>query len=183
MSSEQTLSSYEAALQDLETERDELNLLIEALKKRIANAGGRITQSMRATNEKDIAADTFFNMTIADAAHKYLEIVKQTRSTSEIAQALERGGLKHASKDFNTTIRSTLGLKGDFIRVNNLWGLTEWYPGARREKKEKAAKSTDTSAPVQSKQSPKHPKPNGKATASANDGLNQAERTKAFLAT
>src|SRR6267142_5730743 len=111
MSAEQSaISSYEAALQDLEAERDELNLLIEALKRRIAGAGGRIVQSGRPASERDIPTDAFFNMTIADATRKYLEIVKQTKSTSEIAQALERGGIKHASKDFSTTIRTTLGV-------------------------------------------------------------------------
>ena len=51
--------------------------------------------------------------------------------------ALEKGGLKHTSKDFGNTVYAVLsreqGKTGEIVRVNNAWGLSEWYPGLRRK--------------------------------------------------
>lgn len=63
MSSEMT--SYEAALRDLEAERAEIDLLIEALKRRIARASGGTTANGRPG--ATITDDAFFGMTVADA--------------------------------------------------------------------------------------------------------------------
>jgi biotin operon repressor len=81
-------------------------------------------------------------MTIGDAAKKYLTMAKATKSTADIAAALERGGLKHSSKDFQATVRAILGQSDDFVRVpNGEVGLAEWYPGMGRGKKGKTEKS------------------------------------------
>jgi|CZKS01.1.fsa_nt_gi hypothetical protein len=90
-----------------------------------------------------ISHDTFFSMTIGDAAKKYLAMVKATKSTADISEALESGGLKHSSKSFATTVRSILGQRDNFVRVpNGDWGLAEWYPGMGRGRKPKAEKPT-----------------------------------------
>jgi len=92
--------------------------------------------------ETEISHDSFFNMTIADAVKKYLAMVKVTKSTSDISAGLERGGLKHSSKDFSTTVRSILGQREEFTRVpNGDWGLTVWYPGLGRGRKAKSEKT------------------------------------------
>src|SRR5690349_1674026 len=122
MSSEAVLSTFEAARRDLESEREELDLLIEGMRRRIARASGNpappASRPATSGGEQDIPFDAFFRMTIGDAARKYLEITKQPRSTSEIGTALERGGLKHSSKDFGATLRVTLAAKPEFTRVN-----------------------------------------------------------------
>jgi hypothetical protein len=94
-----------------------------------ASANGR-------ASDVEVQHDSFFGMTIGDAAKKYLSMMKVTKSTADIAGALERGGLKHTSKDFPTTVRSILGPREDFTRVpNGDWGLAEWYAGKGRGKK------------------------------------------------
>jgi hypothetical protein len=135
------LSSYEVALRDLEAERDELDILIEAMKRRIARAGGTVS-TVKSANHA-LADDTFFGMTVADAAAKYLGIVKQTKTTQEVGEALVNGGLKHSSADFSKTIRGTLGMREEFLRVNDKWGLTSWYPGAKRGKRSEPEESNN----------------------------------------
>jgi len=139
-----TPDSYEAVIADLEAKRDQLTLMIENLKNMRSMASmvgvpGTAPAAQRGPlAEHEIGHDTFFGMTIADAARKYLGIVKRTKTTDEIVEAVESGGLKHASQDFNKTVRSVLGQQEGFVRVNGEWGLTEWYPGMRKDKKTKS---------------------------------------------
>ena len=77
-------------------------------------------------------------------------MVKATKATGDIASALELGGLKHSSKDFNTTVRSVLGGREDFLRVNGDWGLTEWYPGMRNKDKKVTLKQPSPIKSVES---------------------------------
>jgi hypothetical protein len=139
-------SHYDAVIADLEARRNHLNVTIETLRQIRAQADSNALPplpplgALVAGGVAEIAHDAFFEMTIADAAIKYLKIVKQTRSTAEIAKALEAGGLKHSSKNFVTTIRSTLGQREEFRRVNGEWGLSEWY---RKEREPIKRKGTD----------------------------------------
>ena len=105
------LSNYEAAIRDLEAERQEIDLLIEGLKRRRAKDGGESGgMASRPADAGNIADDAFFSMTVADAARKYLGMVKQTKTTAEIAEALLRGGLKSSAFDLPSTVRSIMGL-------------------------------------------------------------------------
>ncbi len=131
------LTSYEAALRDLLAEREEIDVLIDGMRRRIDRMSGT-HRTQTSGNGKSIPDDAFFGLTIADAAKKYLSIVKQTKTTPEIGDALVAGGLKHSSADFSKTIRSILGPNNEFLRVNDKWGLSEWYPGAKRSKIGKA---------------------------------------------
>jgi hypothetical protein len=76
----------------------------------------------------EIAPDAFAGMMIADAAERYLGMVMQPKTLDEIAVALERGGLEHASIDFLTVLRTTLAKHERFTRINNVWALTAWHP-------------------------------------------------------
>jgi len=93
----------------------------------------------------EISHDTFFQMTIPDAAEKALKLAKRTRSTSDIADALLKGGLKSASKNFPGMVKTILTRDPRFVRVNKEWGLTSWYPGMRRGQRA----TTETSPPSQ----------------------------------
>ena len=141
---EQENSVFEPVIAKLLAERDEINALIDALQRRVSRADGvPFTPQARATDDTQIRHDSFFQMTIADAAKKYLVMVKTTKSTADIASALELGGLKHSSKDFPLTVRSILHQSGGFTRVpNGDWGLTEWYPGMGRGRKPKSDAKT-----------------------------------------
>jgi len=136
-------SPFDAAISELEARIQKLQGTLETLKLLRSGAEGTIPGSASMTprpGDAEVQHDSFFGMTIADATRKYLNMAKHTKSTAEIAEALETGGLKHASKNFQTTLRATLGQKEEFLRVNGEWGLAEWYPGLGRGKKAKAEK-------------------------------------------
>lgn len=133
---------FDAAIAEVQAKIEELKTTLATLLRLQAEQGGAPspTAALRG-GDAEISHDTFFNMTIGEAAKKYLAIVKTTKSTAEIAEWLERGGLKHSSKSFTTTVRSILGAREDFTRVpNGDWGLAEWYPGMGRGKKPKEEK-------------------------------------------
>lgn len=143
MSAEPSIKStpFDSAVSEVQTKIEELKTTLATLLRLQGEYGGAPVAQSRGA-ETAISHDTFFNMTIGDAAKKYLAMVKSTKSTAEIGTALEQGGLKHSSKAFPTTVRSILGQREDFTRVpNGDWGLTEWYPGMGRGKKPKAEKS------------------------------------------
>jgi hypothetical protein len=141
----QETTPYDAAISDLENRIQYFQTMLDGMKQlRSQITGAPIPPSAngsRAPNDTEIFHDSFFGMTIGDGAKKYLNMVKATKSTADIATNLERGGLKHSSKNFNTTVRSVLGGRDDFLRVNGDWGLTEWYPNMRKDKKSKPPKA------------------------------------------
>lgn len=84
-----------------------------------------------------IPPDAFFRMSIADAAKKYLAMVKRKQSIQAIADALEQGGMAHTSKRFYGTVLTALRRQeaqvGDIVKVGRgIWGLAEWYPNRKR---------------------------------------------------
>lgn len=175
--------NYDAVIADLEAKRDHLNSIIDGLRQLrtsgVISMSGPLPSQLRASqSEAEITHDMFFGMTIADAARKFLSLMKHTKSTSEIAHALERGGLKHASKNFVTTIRSTLGGRDDFRRVNREWGLAEWYRkrprAAEADVKPDEQMELPTSAP---EKKPKGHSPNGFSPQSLNGRLLQLVNT------
>jgi len=163
MTPENTSSPFDTAISELENRIRNMQITLETLKQlRTQPDGGVISSGFSRPAENEVRHDTFFEMTIADAVRKYLTMVKVTKSTADIADALERGGLKHSSKDFPTTVRSVLGQRDDFTRVpNGDWGLSEWYPGAGRGRKPKSEKQTIT------KRAPRRAKEPKSSTSSA----------------
>ncbi len=145
---------YDAAIVDLEGRIRYFETMLESMKQLRSQISGSpmavpSTNGQSSGGGTEIQHDSFFGMTIGDAANKYLKMAKATKPTGDIASALERGGLKHSSKDFNTTVRSVLGGREDFLRVNGDWGLTEWYPGMRI-KDRKPKPGTSAAEPVSS---------------------------------
>jgi hypothetical protein len=132
-------SPYDAAIADVEARIDDLQRTLDTLRQlRAQSEGTPFVPAVRTgATGQDIPHDAFFGMTVAEATKKYLALTKQTKSTSEIATALEAGGLKHSSKSFGTTIRAILGPREEFTRVNGDWALAEWYPGKGRGRKPK----------------------------------------------
>ena len=136
---------YDTAIQDVESQIADLQRTLETLlvlKERHEALNGQSSSPRASGNPESISHDTFFGMTISDAAQKYLSMKKATKSTADIASALEQGGLKHSSKDFAANVRSIIGQKTDeFVRVpNGDWGLADWYPGLGRGRKMKPEK-------------------------------------------
>jgi hypothetical protein len=86
----------------------------------------------------NIPPDAFFRMSIADAARKYLAMVKKKQTIQQIADSLEQGGITHTSKRFYGTVLTTLRRQekqvGDIVKVGRgIWGLAEWYPNRKRK--------------------------------------------------
>jgi hypothetical protein len=102
---------------------------------------------VRASSNGDISHDTFFKMTVPDAAEKYFKLAKKTKTTSEIAAALLNGGLKSASKNFSAMVKTVLARDARFVKVNKEWGLDDWYPGIRRGNRSATADTSVDSKP------------------------------------
>lgn len=141
---------YDTAIQDVERQIEDLQRTLETLfqlKARHDGTAGVPITAARTAGNAEISHDTFFGMTIAEAAQKYLAMTKVTKSTADIAAALEQGGLKHSSKDFPANVRSIIGQRDEFVRVpNGDWGLGDWYPGLGRGKKPKPEKAPKAKA-------------------------------------
>ena len=153
MSSDATpkATPFDSAIAEVESKMADLTVTLAMLLRLKGEHQGNISVAFPAASrggDSEISHDSFFNMTIGDAAKKYLGMVKATKSTAVIANALEQGGLKHSSKNFATTVRSILGPREDFTRVpNGDWGLTEWY-GRKKLRAEKPKKKRRARAKI-----------------------------------
>lgn len=135
----QEANHIDAAIADLEAWRDQINVAIQTLQ-HFRDKGLSLPSSAPPGNVRNgqIASDAFFQMTVPDAAEKYLKLIKATKEISELADALIKGGLKSSSKKFPDMVRSVLSRDSRFVKVPDAgWGLSEWYPGMRKEKKSK----------------------------------------------
>jgi len=149
----------ELVIADLEAWRDQIDLAIQTLRHFGAKGPALPSSAPPGTsraNGNEIPNDAFFQMTLPDAAEKYLRLVKATKETPEIAEALTRGGLKSSAKNFTDIVRTILSREDRFVRVpSGGWGLSEWYPAMRKEKKGKGAaptaKNAETKALVKAK--------------------------------
>lgn len=171
---------FDSAVAEVQAKIEEMKTTLATLLRLQADYGGAPTAMARG-GETEISHDSFFGMTIGDASKKYLSMVKVTKSTADIAEALERGGLKHSSKSFATTVRSILGAREDFTRVpNGDWGLSDWYPGQGRGKKTKPEKPAKAKAGVKAK---KTSRPAGAMTRKEKIlNVMQADRQKVWTA-
>lgn len=139
---------YEAVLADLEAKREHLDSVISGIKALMAQ--GVIASAVSTTKSEplgDIESHTFFSMSIPDATRKFLERARKPQSTPAIAEALRKGGMTTTSKDFVNTVGAALRRQaddGDIVKVNNDWGLREWFPGLRRKPKSERT-ATDSS--------------------------------------
>ena len=118
-----------------------------------SSSNGGTTQFINAGKGK-IEPDSFYGMKVPQAILKYLGLVgKPPRAAIDIQKGLDDGGLKlNQQNAYSLVYNSLLRLEqvAKIIRVNNLWGLKEWYPHIEKtfppnkEKellKQKAAKS------------------------------------------
>jgi hypothetical protein len=133
---DQDLTHIDATIADLEGWLERISTAIGTLKY-FRSQGGSLPNMLplagsRPSAHGEISHDTFFKMTVPDAAEKYLKLVKKTKATSEIAASLLNGGLKSASKNFSAMVKTVLARDTRFVKVNKEWGLDEWYPGMRR---------------------------------------------------
>ena len=145
----------EAAIAALEAQKAGIDDAIAALRRYQAMGlqGSSTTNEPRSVDPANIPGDAFFGLSIGEAAKKYLGIVKRKQSIREIAEALDRGGLPHASGDFVATVATMLRRHAtkdsDLVRVGRGdWGLAGWYgnrrPAARATMPQRSRKQTRT---------------------------------------
>src|ERR1017187_263067 len=127
---------YAAVLGDLKARRANLDSAIAAIEQIMAQVGTVPTQP----RDTVLSDDAFFGMSIQDAIRKYLSIVRKKKTVKEITDGLEAGGMEHTSKNFYNTVYTMLNrewVKADpeLVKIGDLWGLAEGYPGRKLKKK------------------------------------------------
>ena len=150
---------YETVLNDLRAQRAEIDAAIAAIERLRGNKPdpSRMTQAVpmgQNTARFDIPQDAFFGLTILEAAKKYLSTMKRPQATQQIVEALRNGGLTSSSRTLKQTVYSVLrrDMKSStpsVIKVGSGWGLTEWYPGRRKEKPKTTSAAEDNNESAQ----------------------------------
>jgi len=130
-------------LQQLRDERDELNVLIQGLEKRLGvvsedhETEGAKARTPRVTVSLDsIPIGFFHNLGQADATEKLLRLHPgQPLKTGEILDAFRKSGMQVNAKSAVQVLYTTLKRSSKFERVaGKAWGLAEWYPNKRQKK-------------------------------------------------
>ena len=144
---------YGAVLADLKVKRAALDQTIASLESLMSGGALAINASDSIAGMADsvslslhggeVPAGAFHGKSVPEAAKLYLSLVKQKKSTREIAEALVKGGMESNSKNFETTVAGGLyrvfNTTGEIVRVKGAWGLAEWWPaGVRAVSQEKA---------------------------------------------
>lgn len=127
---------YAAVLADMEEKYLALGAAIAGIKRwqslRGAEEGPQPAFSGRRPEAIEIRSDSFFGMSMPDAIRKYLSMMKQPRSVSDMTKGLQEGGLPTTAKNLINGVASTLSRMksdGEVVQVQGKWGLKEWYPG------------------------------------------------------
>jgi len=76
-----------------------------------------------------IHPDTFFGLSIIEAARKFLKMARRAQHATAIAAALEQGGLKRPADNVLSGILVRAAKGREVVKVGKgMWGLSEWYP-------------------------------------------------------
>lgn len=112
----------------------------------IPSAGGDVS----------VPAGAFLGKSIPEAAELYLAIVKGKRTSKDIAEAINRGGIETKSKNFTQNVHAGLDRarktpNSGLVKLDRShWGLKSWYPagigvgtsGGKRNQKRKGTRKT-----------------------------------------
>lgn len=129
-------------LEQVRRERDELNVLIQGLEKRLgitpetqSNGTPNATQPRVKISVEAIPVGYFHNLSQAAAAEKLLKLNPgHPLKTPEILEAFRKGGMQITSKNAVQILYTTLKRSARFERVaKHAWGLAEWYPEKRKK--------------------------------------------------
>jgi hypothetical protein len=135
-------SVYDGVIADLRAKRDQIDQLIQALEQfrnwvppgLLGIPEPTILGGMLSTPPptKEIAPGTFHGMGIQEAVKKLLQIRKRAMNAPELAQDLEAGGLRFTPKSISSVLHRSFMNGGDIVRKDRgQWGLQEWYPNQR----------------------------------------------------
>lgn len=175
------MDAYKTVLADLKARRAQLDVAIVAVEQQMTGGGegpslsadlpnGESRPDPR-TEPSEIRSDSFFGLSIPDAIRKCFRMSKRPLSLSEATTLLKSGGLLTTAQNLMQTVSATLQrmrkTDGDVVSLGKgQWGLSEWYPGLRKEKLEATAKP---------KKGRKRGRPKGSGKAKAKTGASKAE--------
>jgi hypothetical protein len=137
-------SQYEAVLADLEAERARLDQAIGVLRRQLGKdplppAGGDGgSGDARPASGSPIPRNAFSSMSLPESIKAYLRAANERQTPKQIHDGIVRGGFHTTAKKLYANVYTTL-LRlegaGEAVKVDNAWGLAEWYPGMRRSGK------------------------------------------------
>lgn len=93
----------------------------------LAPAGPATAPKAKAPSSLGIRPDTFFRMTVLDAAKKYLSMGHEPKTIPDIADALNAGGLQCKAESVATIISKAARARVIEKIGSGTWGLPEWY--------------------------------------------------------
>jgi hypothetical protein len=139
-----TIAHIQTGMKPLEEQLSAKKKLVNAL---CAEAGeppiyADVDFPATATNGS-VRPDQYFGRPTATVAREILErrraIGQGAMPLNDLYEAMKAGGFEFSTKDetnAKTAVSTTLGKNPGFIKVPNTghWGLSEWYPGAKRNK-------------------------------------------------
>src|SRR5437016_2315187 len=119
---------FEAAIATLEARRTQVNAEIDADIAKLREIGERLsgialTSGVPLNMPAKIEKDTFYGMTLPDAARKLLAMSgRKPQTTNAIIEALEQGGLKRTSyASMYASLSRRENNVGDIVNVNGDW--------------------------------------------------------------
>jgi hypothetical protein len=137
---------YEPVIAEMKAQIEECERVIVTLEMMRAKAANALASGVAAVSTPQnptLSNDTFFGMTIAEGAKKFLTITKKTATARAIAEALVAGGFKTSAKNFVETLRSIVSRHQYFVFVNGEFGLAEWYPGRKNGSKKRVLEAEE----------------------------------------
>jgi hypothetical protein len=143
-------------LEQMRRDRDELNVLIAGIEKRIGVVSDGRTNyaSMEAPSKSNASIDEipvgfFHNLSQAAAAEKLLKLSPgHPLQTQEMLETFRKSGMPVNSKNSTTVLYTTLKRSPKFERVaGKAWGLSEWYPEKRKKQERAEIEELDSDKP------------------------------------
>ena len=79
-----------------------------------------------------------------DAIRAFLRSVSRKQTPKQIHEGIERGGFQSTSKNVYANVYTALKRleeSGEVAKIDNEWGLAEWYPARSQNKRSEAGES------------------------------------------
>ncbi len=126
---------FQAVLAALKTRRARLDDLIAGIEAEFGASSdttitpGTGSMKLLGGTPAAIHPDTFFGLGIGEATKKYLKMVRRAQRTTDIADAIGKGGVKRPSENALSSILVRAAKGREVVKVGRaMWGLAEWYP-------------------------------------------------------
>lgn len=143
MNSQDISTHYEAVLADLEAKKLRIEATIASIKD-VLQLEHTLTTGSISKKSLDIEVGMFFGMSIIGAVEKYLSLSPhKPKSFKEIQEALKKGSLEVQTSTLSSILsRAIPKHECKIVKVGRgLFGLTDWYPGNGKKKKNSLEKN------------------------------------------